>query len=356
LTFALISAAAVVYAGFDLEPGAAISQTNAAAVIRVTAVERNDMYDNVAAATTNENLDFHVKLRGSCDEGWKVQTAVVRISGENKAHKKSDYLEVNPSLSTIGYDNGTKWSFQVATVSYLPPNIQSSPVAICNAELERRLARGDTRTEVLSKGFDLTFPQAYFAELSVQCARKKLGFIEHFDHYADAKLPVTISCMPTDYKPPHVRTVGVPKRVPPPPPPIASVIVDADPKLTQGRQCPLYVNFRGKIFADETSTYETLNTKFRFLGDNGYESEWIFVPVKKDVPKSITGRRFIQAPQIKSSGPSKASSSQAKIPLYNGWMMAEVMLPNGGVRRSDKVSFTVDCNAQSKPARPKAKP
>ena len=42
LALALTSAVVVVYARFDFEPGAAISQTNPAAVIKVSAVARED--------------------------------------------------------------------------------------------------------------------------------------------------------------------------------------------------------------------------------------------------------------------------------------------------------------------------
>lgn len=202
LVFALASAAAV-GARFYFEPGAAISQTNAAAIIRVTAVGRDDSYDTIE---TQGTLAFHVKVRGTCDDGWKVGSATVKVQG--KIHD----LVVNKSLGSIGLDNGEKWSFQVATFPYLPPDTQASPVAMCNAELERRLARGDSRAEILSKGFDLTVPQAYFAELSVACLRKKLGFLESYHPYADTKLPVTISCQPTAYK--VERTPGTPKRTP----------------------------------------------------------------------------------------------------------------------------------------------
>lgn len=215
LTFAL-ALATVVYAGFEIQPGAAISQTNEAAVIRVTAVGREDSYDTASQG----NLNFHVKVRGSCDDGWKVGSATVTVKG--KVH----HLNVNKSLESIGFDNGEKWSFQVATFPYLTPDTQSSPVAMCNLELERRLARGDSKAEVLSKGFDLTAPHGYDAKLSVACLRKKNGFLESYHPSAYTKLPVTINCQPTAYKPDHTtgapklttgtpqRTAGAPQRTP----------------------------------------------------------------------------------------------------------------------------------------------
>ncbi|HEX5702536.1 MAG TPA: CARDB domain-containing protein [Pyrinomonadaceae bacterium] len=201
LIFALASAVAV-GARFYLEPGAAISQTNEAAVIKVIAVGREDLYDTASQG----NLNFHVKVRGSCDTGWRVGSATVTVKG--KVH----HLNVKKDLESIGFDNGEKWSFQVVTFPYLTPDTKSSPVAMCNAELERRLARGDSKAQVLSKGFDLTAPHGYDAKLSVACLRKKNGFLESYHPSAYTKLPVTISCQPTDYKPEP--TPGAPKSTP----------------------------------------------------------------------------------------------------------------------------------------------
>ncbi|MGZ8847835.1 MAG: hypothetical protein ACXW3C_15355 [Pyrinomonadaceae bacterium] len=360
LIFALASAAAVC-ARFYFEPGAAISQTNEAAVIKVTAVGRDDLYDTVAS---QEKLNFHVKVRGSCDDGWKIRSAIVKIHCQDKANHKIDYLDVNPTLGTIGFDNGEKWSFQVATFPYLPPDTQSSPVAMCNAELERRLARGDSKADVLSKGFDLTNPHGYFAALSVTCVRKKNLFYENDGFYADTRLPVTISCQPTDYKVERTpgapkRTPGAPKRTPPlpgrlpvPEPPIESVSLVADPLATTGRQCPVYVNFRGKIEAGENSTYQRFNTKYRFVGDRGYKTPWTFVAIKLGEPRAVFGRRFIQAPTIDPGRTILAPGEKPKIPLYRGWTELEVQLPNGSIR-SERANFTVDCNVA--PGRPRIK-
>ncbi len=349
-----LALAAVVYADFEIQPGAAISQTNEAPVIKVTAVGRDDRYDTVES---KGSLDFYVKVRGSCDDGWKVGSATLTVKG--KVH----HLEVNNSLGSIGFDNGEKWSFQVAKFPYLPPDTQSPPVAMCNAELERRLARGDSKAEVLSKGFDLTVAHAYDAELSVMCVRKKV-FLESYHYSPDTKLPVTISCQPTGYKVERTpgapkRTPGAPKRTPSlpgrlpvPEPPIKSLSLVADPSATTGRQCPVYVNFRGTIRTGENSTYQTFNTKYRFVGEGGYEMPWTFIAIELGEPRTINGRRFIQAPASKPGGTILAPGEKAKIPLYRGWTELEVLLPNGSIR-SERANFTVDCNVS--PGRPKIK-
>jgi hypothetical protein len=361
LVLMLASLAVVAYAKFDLEPGAAISGSNPAAVIRVTAVGRNDLYDT---AESQGNLGFLFKVRGSCDQGYHVMTAIVNIYGEKKADEKVAFLVVNNTLRTIGADNGAKWSFQGASIPYIPPAIKPSPAAICNLELERRLENGESRTDVLSKGFDLNFPYGYSAELSVQCGRKKHGFYESYKAWANTKLPVTISCQPTDFKPQRTvgapkRTPGAPKRTPPPParlpipePPIQSVTLIADPLATSGRQCPAYVNFRGKIHAGENSTYQTFNTKYRFVGDHGYQTPWTFVSVDRDEPRTVYGRRFIEAPTNRMAGTILAPGEKPRIPVYRGWTELEVMLPNGSIS-SERANFTVDCNVA--PVRPRIK-
>ena len=109
----------------------------------------------------------------------------------------------------------------------------------------------------------------------------------------------------------------------------------------------MYVNFRGRITADEQSEYTTLNTKYRFVGDGGYQTDWIPVAVTRGEPRSINGRRFIQIPQNDANGTFTTPGVKPKIPIFNGWMMVEVMLPTGGVKRSERTQFTVDCNPQA---------
>ena len=67
--------------------------------------------------------------------------------------------------------------------------------------------------------------------------------------------------------------------MPDPPPPLESVSVAASPAETTGQRCPVYVNFKGKIVANPESEYTTFNTKYRFIGDHGYQTDWIFVAV-----------------------------------------------------------------------------
>lgn len=340
--------------------------------IRVSSKKTRGVYDTVE---NPNNLKFNLGVRGQCPEDrYHLQSAKIIVGSYE------ENVPVNREHKSLGANGGQTPVELTIFVPYSHPdmtdyyNLQNpyyhpssnSPAEVCNAEVEKRVKSGQSRETVLSGGFNLgpgVMDKSYRASFQVWCKSSRLiGYNPDRVYAAPADLRVTIRCLPMDYSEPErakgepKRTPGAPKRTPAPPPPIASVMVSADPKLTAGRQCPLYVNFRGQIVADEKSTYETLNTKFRFVGDNGYESDWTTVAVKKDVPKSITGRRFIQAPTVDASGTLKAPGTTAKIPLYNGWMMAEVMLPNGGVRRSQKATFSVDCNPKPVPAKLKAKP
>ena len=216
-------------------------------------------------------------------------------------------------------------------------------MAACNQELSRRTALGESRAELLRKGFDVDVPGAYKASLNVICHKWKPLFYEDPEYSAEARLPVTIHCMPSDYKPP--RTKVEPQRTAVPDPPIESVSVLADPAETQGKQCPVNVTFRGKITADANSEYTTFNTKYRFVGANNFKSDWIPVSVSRGESKTVIWRRFIEAPQNDRSGSLKTPGGRVKIPVYRGWMMIEVMLPNGA-KRSERADFSVDCNVQ----------
>lgn len=253
LIFALASAVAV-FAKFYFEPGAAISQTNPAAVIKVTAMLRNDRYDSVQPG----DLTFHVKVRGGCEADWRIQSAIVKIKGKDQANHKIDYLTVNPTLRTIGADNGEKWSFQVAKIPYLAPDIQSSPVEMCNTELEQRLARGDSKFGLLSKGFEVNVADGYFAALSVTCGRKRT-FYESDGFYADTKLPVTISCQPTNYVP--ERTPGTPKRTP------------GTPQRTPGapKRTPSLPGRLPTSDAEKAADSNLPNPQLEFVGQEPYE-------------------------------------------------------------------------------------
>jgi len=336
--------------------------------IRVTSKNNTGDYDTVEHPN---NLRFNLSMRGQCPEDkYHLQSASITIG----SHQEN--VPVNREHKSLGANSGQIAIPLSIFVPYFHPdftdyyNLQNpyykpssnSPAELCNAEVENRVKRGLPRESVLRQGFvlsDSVLGKTYSAQFAVWCKSSRvIGYNPDRRYASAADLHVIVQCLPS-LPPPRTpsqpqRTKSEPKRVPSPTPPIASVIVNADPKLTEGRQCPLYVNFRGKIFAEDDSAYKTLNTKFRFVGENGYESDLTSVSVSKGVPKSINGRRFIQTPQINSSGTFKAPGSTTKIPLYNGWMMAEVMLPNGGVRRSEKATFSVDCNPVA-PARPRIK-
>jgi len=114
-----------------------------------------------------------------------------------------------------------------------------------------------------------------------------------------------------------------------------------DTVATQGRKCPVYVNFRGKITAGEKSQYTTFNTKYRFLGDHDYASDWLPVSIIRGQPRTVNGRRFIQSSDTPRG--LKTPGGKQSVPIFHGWMLLEVMLPDG-TTRPEKALFTVDCN------------
>ena len=342
MLFALASIAMVVTAQqFDLQPGAAITQIKPGPVIRVNAVRDPAVYDTIDGSDQAKDLVFQVKLRGSCPENYRLAGVTAAIVNERLKQGRNTKIGFNPDHRSIGPEHGAQWDFTVLSFPFLQP--RTSPVMTCNDELSRRTALGESRAELLRKGFDVDVPDAYKASLRVTCHKWKPGFYEDPDYSADSRLPVTIRCMATGYKPP--RTKVEPQRTAVPDPPIESVSVLADPAETQGKECPVNVTFRGKITADPNSEYMTFNTKYRFVGENNFKSDWIPVSVRRGESKTVIWRRFIEAPANDRSGALKTPGGRVKIPVYRGWMFIEVMLPNG-TKRSERTEFSVDCNVQ----------
>jgi hypothetical protein len=324
---------------FDMRPGAEITQINPAPVIRVHAVRDAGVYDTIDASDTAKDLVFHVKIRGSCPETYRLAGVTASIHNSKLKQRREAKLGFNPDHRSIGPDHGASWDFTEINFPFMYP--ETSPATSCNQELERRVSMGESKTDLLRKGFEVNVTGAYRAYLDVTCHKQKVGFYEDPTYNAETRLPLTIRCMPSDYKPPRTRVE--PQRTAIPDPPIESVSVLMEPLRQQG--CPVDVTFRGRITAPQQSEYSVFKTKYRFLGENNFRSDWIPVSVGRGETKSVVWRRFIEAPD--STGSFKTPGGRAKIPLYRGWMAIEVMLPNG-TKRSERTDFTVDCNTQNR--------
>ncbi|HEX3248781.1 MAG TPA: hypothetical protein VHS05_05085 [Pyrinomonadaceae bacterium] len=57
--------------------------------------------------------------------------------------------------------------------------------------------------------------------------------------------------------------------------------------------------------------------------------------------------RAVKDPAVYDTIDPSDRANRVKIPLYRGWMLPEVMLPHG-VKRSERIAFTVDCNARNR--------
>ena len=324
---------------FDMQPGAEITQINPAPIIRVHAVRDAGVYDTIDASDSAKDLVFHVKIRGSCPETYRLAGVTASINNSKLKQRREVKLGFNPDHRSIGPDHGARWDFTQLNIPFLQP--ETSPAASCNQELERRVSTGESKTELLRKGFEVNVPGAYKAYLDVTCHKQKVGFYEDPNYIAETRLPLSIRCMPSDYKPPRTRVE--PQRTAVPDPPIEAVSVVVDPIRQQG--CPVDVTFRGRITAPQQTEYSVFKTKYRFLGENNFRSDWIPVSVARGETKTVIWRRFIEAPET--TGSFKTPGSRTKIPLYRGWMAIEVMLPNG-TKRSERTDFTVDCNVQNR--------
>lgn len=324
---------------FDMQPGAEITQMNPAPVIRVHAVRDPGVYDTIDASDTAKDLAFHVKIRGTCPETYRLAGLTASINNSRLKQRREIKLGFNPEHRSIGPDHGARWDFTVLNFPFLQP--ETSPASSCNQELERLVSTGGSKTELLRKGFEVNVNAAYRAYLDVTCHKQKVGFYEDPNYIAETRLPLTIRCMPSDYKPPRTRVE--PQRTAVPDPPVESVSVSMDPVPRQ--ECPVNVTFRGRITTPGNSEYSVFKTKYRFVGDNNFQSDWIPVSVARGETKTVIWRRYIAAPET--TGSFKTPGGRAKVPLYRGWIAVEVMLPHG-TKRSERTDFTVDCNVQNR--------
>jgi hypothetical protein len=327
---------------FFIEPGVEAGSLKPPVIV-VKANKNPEIYDTIDVRQgTAGDLNFTVKMRGHCPEHFSMLSGSLWVYGKTK--KRDETFHVNTDHRSIGPDHGAGWSYRQFSLPFIMPNLDRSPVEVCNTELQRA-GNGAARWNLLRDGFDVPFDRAYRIELAVTCDRTDLLHDQDYLKTAETYYPATIRCAPTGFTP--QRTPVPPQRTAVPEPPLASVSVLPDPPETQGRQCPVYVNFKGIITANEKSEYARFNTKYRFVGENNFKTDWLPVSVMRGEPRSVFWRRFIQAPENNPAGTLKTSGGSVKIPIYRGWMMLEVTLPNG-TKRSERASYSVDCNVQGR--------
>jgi hypothetical protein len=312
-------------------------------VIEVRSTKDPAAYDTVEVKQgSGSDLRFSVQLRGQCPERHRLERGSIDV-GQGGGHRNVA-LPVNANHRSIGPGHGAEWDYFTFVIPFQMPDIGRSPVDVCNSEV-KRAGTLSARAKLLREGFRIDFARAYKAQLWIRCHKEALGFYEDPDYQADTHLPAVIHCMPTGYKPSRTRVE--PQRTAVPDPPIESVSVTADPAETQGRQCPVNVTFRGKITAGENSSYSIFKTKYRFVGENNFKSDWIPVSVARGESKSVLWRRFIEAPANDSAGALKTPGGRVRIPIHRGWVALEVMLPTGH-KSSERAGYSVDCNVQGR--------
>jgi hypothetical protein len=322
---------------FLVEPVTESAGKSLVPMIKVTAIKNNEVYDTV----DTENLRYEIQVRGQCPERYRLDQGQFVLDNGRTLVKEP--LEVNGDHRSIGTDHGKGWEFFNVNVPFLPAKTAFNPAQTCNQELNRRQGLGQSHAQLLSDGFNIDIPEAYIGKFSVYCKLWDGGLRDSSLNEASVNMPVTIRCMPTGFKPSRTRVE--PQRTAVPEPPLESVSVVADPPETQGRQCPVSVTFRGKIVANEKSPYATLNTKYRFVGNNNFTTDWIPVSLTRGETKSVIWRRSIEAPGNDHAGALKTPGGRVTIPVYRGWVLLEVMRPTG-TKQSERAAFSVDCNVQ----------
>ncbi|HEY7785160.1 MAG TPA: hypothetical protein VIB00_10560 [Pyrinomonadaceae bacterium] len=332
--------------------------------VRISVISTGDKtgYDTVIESA----LSYKVAISGRCPEKWKLKSAKIR-----KADGTAEFLPVDTDNRSISPDHGATSRFISIISNYKKPDLDSynqffakqKPVSYltnaCENELNRLVKEGKSRTRLLQDGFDMTIFKAYDAELEVWCKDDHIIKDPDRKYTAHTDVHAVVRCEGTGYQPPRRTTPPgahppkPPQRTPPPPPPLTAVSVEANQDLTKGKSCPVYVTFSGKISANPDSQFATFNTRYRFIGENNYQSPWVNVSIKRGETRTVVGRRFIQTPKNNPGGTIASPGGKPKIPLHNGWMMLEVDLPIAS-KKSGKANFSVDCNPVNPGSRIKA--
>jgi hypothetical protein len=332
---------------------------------RITAI--STINDKKWDRVIEEDLSYKVAIKGRCSDKWKLKSAKIR-----RLDGTAEFLKVDTDNRSISPDHGASTTSISIISSYTKPNLRywSDHIAkkdvfyvsdACDCELDRLVKEGGNRARLLQEGFDFVLWKAYEAELEVVCQDDHIIKQPDRTYHDRIDIHAKVRCEGTGYRPPSRTTPPgakppdpkPPQRTPPPPPPLTAVSVAADPVMTKGKTCPVWVNFDGKITANSENKFGTFNTKYRFIGENNYASPWVFVSIDRGETRTVNGRRFIQAPKPDPGGTLIAPGGKPKIPVHNGWMMLEVMLPYG-TKRSEKTPFAVDCNPVPTPPKIKA--
>src|SRR5688572_23723154 len=198
--------------------------------IRVFSKVTPGVYDTVEEP---KNLKFKFLIKGQCsDPNYYVKSASINVGSY-----KYD-LPIFDKLRTLSrsFDLPVPYVEPDLTSFYEPlnytPSNTHSPTEACNVAVDREVSHGKTRKEALG-GISYIAP-AYKAEFVVWCKSLSEGEIASEikpdrKSYGAMNYAVHFYCVPTQ----PIRTKPLPSRTIPPPPPIASVIVNADPKLTE---------------------------------------------------------------------------------------------------------------------------
>ncbi len=125
-------------------------------------------------------------------------------------------------------------------------------------------------------------------------------------------------------------------------PPITSVELTPQPAQSKGHACPVTVAFRRNITSGENRPgNEPLKIRYRFVGDNNFETAYYDATLRKGETKPVFWKRRIEALAMQGGRDKMAAPGmQAKIPIYEGWTRVEVVYSDG-VKSSDKAAFTV---------------
>lgn len=299
---------------------------------------------------TDDGLTFYVDARGHCPDHWKSQTNsyLKVVSGsQDVAHAN---LRVSEHHQNYGPDHGQGWEQHTLTGTYVnPQSPNSSPVAVCNAQLAARSAGApdpeQRRRELLATGFNVEVQRAYQAQFGLNCSDTGGGYQSSQFFRATADVYATVQC--------HSNPAAL--DVPEPPPPqrqpdpvgINSMDIWANPSASANYRgfCPKRIHFGGEIRYVLPANGNDRDVKYRYIATHGvnvFKSD-VYTTKFTETGKKILKSWPLQFPLV-TGGPQLSAATESEAPdVYGGTVVLE-FVGNPPIHANLKpVKFNITC-------------
>lgn len=288
----------------------------------------------VGVGNDGESLGFLMTVGARCSERWRLNDAraAIDVSGAQWTT-----IDVDTDHRTLDDRN------LIVAGPFQMPDIERTPAAACNAELDRRTAQGMSRGDLLRTGFYLRYPNAYRGTFELSCRDEGIGFKEPTQFgSATAELPVYIKCLP-----------AAPTTRPGPRPPTTTLGVKQTRVWVSPAQnadyrgpCPKKLSFGGEIEYLMSSQADPVDVRYRYITDDGDQSPVYTTTFTQAGKKNVHfWQHEFAPPAAQVTVTAGAPGDQPRV--VDGWVALEVVSPKPKDPQAGtaKTSFKLTCEA-----------